>query len=264
MIPANLREKGKTPLTCLSQQGFSALDESWCFDEVTLDPTRLTLLLGKTGLNGDSFKKILMDEHGIQVNKTSINTVLFMTNIGTTSSAVSHLSNSLLKIALTLETQCTEGSVFERALHSKQLKKRLPPLPDFSYWHPRFVRREFLTEQDQPEVKRKKSTLSIASADRHKMSGCVRDAYFLGNDSKNIEYMLWQEIREASTSTETQTARVVVGATFIIPYPPGFPVVIPGQVITTQIIEFMFALDVCEIHGYSPGVGVRVFKESVL
>ena len=60
MIPANLREKGKTPLTCLSQQGFSALDESWCFDEVTLDPTRLTLLLGKTGLNGDSFKKILI------------------------------------------------------------------------------------------------------------------------------------------------------------------------------------------------------------
>eukprot|EP00397_Hematodinium_sp_SG-2012_P002148 GEMP01002154.1.p1 GENE.GEMP01002154.1~~GEMP01002154.1.p1 ORF type:complete len:1396 (+),score=278.09 GEMP01002154.1:90-4277(+) len=243
MIPAQMRDKG-TPLTCLSHGGFSGLDESWAFDEVTLDPTRLTLLIRATGFNGDSFKKMLMDEHGIQVNKTSINTVLFMTNIGTTSSAVSHLSNSLLKIAHQLETQSVESNVFERALHFKQIKKCLPPLPDFSYWHPKFVRKEF----DASNLE-----------DRHKMTGSVREAYFLGVDSENIEYLLWDEIRRANCEN-----RSVVGATFIIPYPPGFPVVVPGQVITTQIIDFMVALDVSEVHGFIEGVGVRIFKDAVL
>ena len=38
-------------------------------------------------MDGDTFKSNeLMDKYGIQINKTSRNTVLFMTNIGSTRS----------------------------------------------------------------------------------------------------------------------------------------------------------------------------------
>ena len=51
-----------------------------------LDPSRITLSIGRTGYDGDTFKREqLMDRYGIQINKTSRNSVLFMTNIGTTS-----------------------------------------------------------------------------------------------------------------------------------------------------------------------------------
>ena len=42
----------------------------------------------------------------------------------------------------------------------------------------------------------------------------------------------------------------LVAADFVIPYPPGFPIMVPGQVITQPIIDFMRKLDVKEIHGY--------------
>jgi hypothetical protein len=58
--------------------------------------------------------------------------------------------------------------------------------------------------------------------------------------------------------------RVVVSTTFVIPYPPGFPVLVPGQVISKDILDFMLALDVTEIHGYRPALGLSVFSEGAL
>jgi len=37
-------------------------------------------------------------------------------------------------------------------------------------------------------------------------------------------------------------------ANFVIPYPPGFPIMVPGQVITAGTITFMRKLAVNEIH----------------
>jgi arginine decarboxylase len=51
---------------------------------------------------------------------------------------------------------------------------------------------------------------------------------------------------------------------FVIPYPPGFPILVPGQVVSREILTFMRKLDVKEIHGYRPELGLRVFtKESL-
>ena len=38
----------------------------------------------------------------------------------------------------------------------------------------------------------------------------------------------------------------------------------PGQVITEDILTFLKALDVKEIHGYRPELGLRVFKAELL
>ncbi len=50
----------------------------------------------------------------------------------------------------------------------------------------------------------------------------------------------------------------------MIPYPPGFPILVPGQVVSQEILDFMSALDVKEIHGYRPELGFRVFTEQAL
>ena len=55
-----------------------------------------------------------------------------------------------------------------------------------------------------------------------------------------------------------------MSTTFVIPYPPGFPILVPGQVISPEILDFMRNLDVKEIHGYRAELGLRVFSEDAL
>ncbi|WP_261336756.1 beta-eliminating lyase-related protein [Rhizobium leguminosarum] len=86
-------------------------------DEFALDPTRVTLDISATGLSGDTFKKKLMEEHNIQINKTSRNTALFIVNIGTTRSDVANFIQVLRKIALDCEERARNFSKIERSIH---------------------------------------------------------------------------------------------------------------------------------------------------
>ena len=96
------------------------LETAWEQDDFVVDPTRLTLYVGATGIDGDTFKnEYLMDKYGIQINKTSRNTVLFMTNIGTTRSSVAFLIDVLHKIAGDLEQEQEEFGRSERKLFRK-------------------------------------------------------------------------------------------------------------------------------------------------
>jgi arginine decarboxylase len=56
----------------------------------------------------------------------------------------------------------------------------------------------------------------------------------------------------------------VVSATFVTPYPPGFPVLVPGQVFSHEILAFIRDLDTPEIHGYQPDFGYRVYTEKAI
>ena len=51
---------------------------------------------------------------------------------------------------------------------------------------------------------------------------------------------------------------------FVVPYPPGFPVLVPGQLVSKQILYFLAQLDIKEIHGYNPDLGLSVFTEDAL
>ena len=50
----------------------------------------------------------------------------------------------------------------------------------------------------------------------------------------------------------------------LIPYPPGFPILVPGQVLSEEILDFFIKLDVKEIHGYRDELGIRIFTEAAL
>jgi arginine decarboxylase len=183
-----------------------------------------------------------MEKYGIQVNKTSRNTVLFMTNIGTTRSSVAYLIEVLVSIAHELEEESADANQAEQRVHARKvhsLTKELPPLPDFSRFHGTF----------QP------------GGDDSTGEGDLRTAYFLAYDDSKCDFL---PIEDDTIDKKLKAGEDVVSAMFVIPYPPGFPILVPGQVVSPEILEFMRKLDVKEIHGYRPEIGLRVFTKEAL
>lgn len=239
MIPDAHRQSGVTSYFD-SDVGWTDMWESWENDEFVLDATRVTLSVGGTGWDGDTFKTdILMDRYGIQINKTSRNTVLFMTNIGTTRSSVAYMIEVLVEIAKELDNLLDDASKMERLSFERRvenLMEKYPPLPDFSRFHDAFRPDDITPEGD------------------------IRTAYYLSYDDTNCDYF---EL-DGTLQDMLDAGREVVSASFIIPYPPGFPILVPGQVISAEILAFMRALDVSEIHGYRADLGLRVFTDVAL
>ena len=242
MIPIEYRQSGIESYYD-AEKGWTEFWEAWANDEFVLDGTRLTLYTGLTGIDGDTFKnKYLMDKYGIQINKTSRNTVLFMTNIGTTRSSVAYLIEVLVNIAKELESEIEDMSRAELLVHKKHVKsltEELPPLPDFSRFHDHF----------RPDP---------ASGTPE---GFTRAAFFLSYDDSACEYL---GLDDGALDARMAEGQDVVSAMFVIPYPPGFPILVPGQVVSEDILAFMRALDVKEIHGYRPELGLRVFTREAL
>src|SRR6184192_3594127 len=119
------------------RDGLAALAEAWQHDEFVVDPSRLTLDISRTGIDGDTFRhRYLADKHGIQVNKTSRNTVLFMTNIGTSRSAVAYLIEVLVKLAESFEEARPARATIDAGVPGGATA----PLPDFSRFAARFQR----------------------------------------------------------------------------------------------------------------------------
>ena len=56
----------------------------------------------------------------------------------------------------------------------------------------------------------------------------------------------------------------IVSAMFVTPYPPGFPILVPGQIVSRQIVNFIRRLDVSEVHGYRADLGLRIFTREAL
>ena len=238
IIPKEYRSNGTNEYYNV-EKGWDRMEESWEKDEFVLDPTKITLSVGKAGITGDAFKnKYLMDRFGIQVNKTSRNTVLLMTNIGTTRGSVTFLINALLQIANELEDNNRSLNKREAEISKKQIQsliKDVPPLPNFSSFH-----NSFLASPGVP-------------------GGNLREAFFLGYEEDLCEYVLLNDCLKA-----LENQKELVSTSFVIPYPPGFPILVPGQMISKEIIQFMLALDVKEIHGYRADLGLKVFAVKAL
>jgi len=229
LIPAEYRcSTSATPV----RDGLAAWDEAWQNDEFVVDPSRLTLDISRTGVDGDTFKhQYLMDGHSIQVNKTSRTSVLLMTNIGTTRSAVAHLIEVLVKIAEELERKKRlDGRVLAMG---KTADQHQICLPDFSFFAPEF--------------------------DTGGGSGDLRKAYYLTYQDPATHFLSSAQIRARIIAGEQ-----IVSAVFVTPYPPGFPVLVPGQVVTLNILDYMDRLDTREIHGYHQDLGYQVFTHESL
>jgi arginine decarboxylase len=241
MIPGEYRRSGFVEW---GAPGWTMKDTAVALDrdEFYLDPSRMTLLCGAAGYDGTQFKSILANEHDIQINKTSRNSVLVQVNINNTRSDLAHLVKALADMAREIEQRLADGGEEERARFAarvKSLVEDVPALPDFQRFHDAF--------RDDP-----KSATQEAR---------MRDAYYMAYDPKNVEH-----VKLMSPEIDERLAKgpELVSAKFVIPYPPGFPIMVPGQVVTKEIITFMRKLDVKEIHGYVAAKGLELLKPEAL
>ena len=241
MIPEEYRKSG---FTDYGQPGWSlakligALDS----DEFFLDPTRITLLCGNAGYDGTQFKALLANEYDIQINKTSRNSVLVQININNTKSDLAHLIKALADMARAIDKRLAEGGAAVQEAHKarvKSLVEDVPDLPNFSRFHDAF--------RDNPKSKTNE--------------GHMREAYYLAYEATAREYV---KLNSKEVDERLKNGPEMVSAKFVIPYPPGFPIMVPGQVITQETITFMRKLDVKEIHGYNASLGLECLKPSAL
>jgi len=130
---------------------------------------------------------------------------------------------------------------FEFERRNRRVPRRLAPtvaLPEKRIFHPRF--------------------LPFEAADYH--ASDIRRAYFEGNDDAHVDYVALS----LETVEQVQAGRVWVSASFVTPYPPGFPVLVPGQIITFEILCFFQHIKVKEIHGFNFELGFKVFSDTFL
>jgi arginine decarboxylase len=239
LIPEEYRASGVRSYRQVRLGDLEGWNEAWKSDEFVLDPTRITLFIGKTGMNGYDFReKILMDRFGIQINKTSINSVLLIITIGVTWSSIHYLLDALRRVAADLERSLRTASKADRALQQRRVEEiteDLPPLPDFSEFDAAF---------------RPHGASSL---------GDMRSAFYAGYEESDREHVLL-----GAAGRRLAEGKTLVSTTFVVPYPPGFPVLVPGQVISKEILYFLAQLDVKEIHGYNPDLGLSVFTEAAI
>ncbi len=221
--PENRQTQRPMPM----RDGTASMWKAWAEDEFVVDPSRITIEISRTGVDGDTFKhEYLMDRYGIQVNKTSRNTVLFMTNIGTSRSAIAYLIEVLVKLAERFEEDWAQSAPSVVARDEREM----PPLPDFSSFAPSYATDGVLPDGD------------------------MRAAFYRGQRGA-VEYVLGDTLRERVARGEEP-----VSAAFVTPYPPGFPILVPGQAITAEVLAFMAVLDTREVHGYDPRRGYRIMR----
>jgi arginine decarboxylase len=242
MVPAEFRSPGG--FDDYGQPGRTLVDVARMLreDEFALDPTRLTLVCGTAGFDGTQFKGLLAADYDIQVNKTSRNSVLFQTNINNTRSDIANLIKVLVEIAQSIDKRLNEGGAGERAAFNarvKALMEDVPDMPNFSRFHDRF-------REDPASVT---------------LEGDMRRAFYGAYDEARCEHI---KLNSPEIDRRLKSGPELVSANFVIPYPPGFPIMVPGQVITAETITFMRKLDVKEIHGYAANLGLKLLAPSAL
>jgi arginine decarboxylase len=241
MIPAEFRSSGFVDYLQPGANWATAV-KSLREDEFALDATRLTLVCGQAGFDGTQFKNLLAADYDIQLNKTSRNSVLLQTNINNTRSDIAQLIRVLVEISQKIEKQLQQGGVETQqafAARVKSLMEDVPELPSFSSFHSSF---------------RKDPASSTSEGD-------MRSAFFGAYREEQCEH-----VRLSSPEIEKRLKEgpELVSASFVIPYPPGFPIMVPGQIINWETINFMRKLDVKEIHGYAASLGLKLLKPSYL
>jgi arginine decarboxylase len=211
-------------------------------DEFCLDPTRMTLVCGTAGFDGTQFKGVLANNYNIQLNKTSRNSVLLQSNINNTRSDVAHLIRVLVEISGKIDHRLAAGGPNVRHAFNARVESLMtdvPDLPNFSYFHEAFRK----------------------NAGRRTNEGDIRGGFYAAYDAAGCEYIT---LGDSEIDRRLKDGPDLVSANFVIPYPPGFPIMVPGQVITRETIDFMRKLDVTEIHGYDAAEGLKLVRADAL
>ena len=224
-----------------SPAGLDEYEQSWLIDDFALEPTRVTLDVSKSGMSGSEFKKVLMSRYDIQVNKTSANTVLFIIHIGSTRGMVTYLLESLADVAKNLKSRTPHElypDLFSKKHASANCTQQPAQIPCTTALHEMFG-----LVQSVPRI-----------------DGNVRFAQRLAQRSDMTDHLFLS----SDLASEVQKGRTIYSASLVTPYPPGYPILMPGQLLSASTIHYLLSLDEEEVHGYDHRQGLRVFKAEAL
>jgi arginine decarboxylase len=225
LIPEPYRQSTTSGALC-----YGDIPRQWEGAQFVVDPTRITVDISGTGMDGSRFRELLINQYHIQVNKTSRKTVLFIVNIGASEASIDYLIQVLSDITLRL----TQNNRLEVPIEAEQVIE----LPQRRRFHPVF----------EPDTGQHFSTVDI------------RSAYYAAFDEDNIEYITLDN----DLLKRVMNDQKLISAAFVTPYPPGFPIIVPGQIITHDILLYLQKMRIKEIHGYRADVGLKVFTHTYL
>jgi arginine decarboxylase len=147
-----------------------------------------------------------------------------------------------MTISKEIEQRLAQGGPHVRQAFEARVKSLMtdvPDLPNFSHFHAAFRK----------------------DAGKHTNEGDIRSGFYAAYNAEGCEYI---RLADPQIDKRLKSGPELVSANFVIPYPPGFPIMVPGQVITRETIDFMRKLDVREIHGYDAAEGLKLVRVDAL
>lgn len=214
--------------------GFKNIDS----DHIYLDPIKVTILtpgmkedgtLDSTGIPANIVSKYL-DEHGIIVEKTGPYNMLFLFSIGIDNTKAMQLLRTL--------TDFKRG--YDQNLYIKDF------IPSLYAEDPAFYANMRVQELAQGI-----HNLTI----KYKLPDLMFKAFDVLPEMKMTPHDAWQEEVKGNIKGIPLTEMVnQISANMILPYPPGVPLVLPGEMVTEKsrpVLDFLEML--CEIGNHYPG-----------
>ena len=148
----------------------------------------------------------------------------------------------LVEISSEIDQRLAQGGPNVRQAFEARVKSLMtdvPDLPNFSHFHDAFR----------------------TGAGKRTNEGDIREGFYAAYDAAGCEYI---RLADPEIDRRLKDGPDLVSGSFVIPYPPGFPIMVPGQVITRETIDFMRKLDVKEIHGYDAAEGLKLLRTDAL
>ncbi len=214
--------------------GFKDIDD----DHMYLDPIKVTLLTPGMGRNGQlldngipaSLVSKFLDERGIVVEKTGPYNLLFLFSIGIDQSKAMQLLRALTEFKRGYDLNLTIKSI----------------LPSLYREDPSFYEGMRIQELAQ-------RIHELTS--KYRLPELMFKAFDVLPEMKMTPHAAWQQ-ELAGNVVEVPLRDMVdrISANMILPYPPGVPLVLPGEMVTQDslpVLEFLEML--CEIGAHYPG-----------
>ena len=242
MIPAEFRASGFQDFLAAGSNWMTAL-KAVQEDEFFLDPTRMTLVCGTAGLR----RHLVQGPAGFEVQHPAQQDLAqqraapeqHQQHAQRRRAADQGAARDLAADRGANSPKAARPARAAFAARVKSLMEDVPDLPNFSRFHDGY--------REDPD--------SIT------LEGDMRTAFFAAYEEDDCEYL---PLMSPKIDERLKSGPEMVSANFVIPYPPGFPIMVPGQVIEADTIGFMRKLDVKEIHGYNATRGLKLIKLSAI
>ncbi|MGL6122064.1 MAG: lysine decarboxylase, partial [Shewanella sp.] len=217
-----------------SWHGFKNIDDN----HIYLDPIKVTLLTPGMSKNGElndsgipaSLVSKFLDERGIVVEKTGPYNMLFLFSIGIDKSKSMHLLRSLTEFKRGYDLNLTIRN-FIPALYQEN--------PSFYEG----MRIQDLAQGIHNLIK------------KYQLPSLMYKAFDVLPEMKLTPHEAWQqELRGEIEEVKLRDMVNRISANMILPYPPGVPLVLPGEMVTNESLPVLDFLEMlCEIGAHYPG-----------